>query len=141
MQATGQRDTVAELALRSELHKLGLRFRVDCRPMPTIPRRADIVFSRLHLAVFMDGCFWHGCPMHMTWPRANGAWWREKIEANQRRDADTDQRLANAGWTVIRVWEHDDPTDAADAIAALALCAQKSGATSMADWVARMPTP
>jgi DNA mismatch endonuclease (patch repair protein) len=66
--------------------------------------------------VFVDGCFWHGCPEHGTWPKQNADWWREKIEANQRRDRDTDARLQAAGWTVIRVWEHEDPTQAADQI-------------------------
>jgi len=75
-------------------------------------RRADIVFSRVHVAVFVDGCFWHGCPDHMTWPKANAEWWRAKIEANIARDRRTDEQLEEAGWTVVRVWAHE-PIDAA----------------------------
>jgi DNA mismatch endonuclease (patch repair protein) len=81
-------------------------------PLPGLRRIADIAFPRLRVAVFIDGCFWHGCPEHGTWPKQNADWWCEKIEANQRRDADTDRRLAEQGWTSIRVWEHERPTDA-----------------------------
>jgi DNA mismatch endonuclease (patch repair protein) len=113
MQNTPRRDTPAELALRRELHRRGLRYRVDHQPLPRLRRRADIVFTRRRVAVFCDGCYWHGCPEHGTWPTANAEWWRQKIEANKRRDRDTDARLAEAGWIVIRVWEHEDPDDAA----------------------------
>jgi DNA mismatch endonuclease (patch repair protein) len=65
------------------------------------------------VAVFVDGCFWHGCPEHGTWPKENADWWRDKIEANRRRDADTDASLEAQGWSVIRVWEHKDATSAA----------------------------
>ena len=116
MSAQRQRDTKGELELRSLLHRRGLRFRVHA-PLPGLRRRSDIVFTRARVAVFVDGCFWHGCPEHGTWPKQNADWWREKIEANQRRDRDTDARLRAAGWTVIRVWEHDDPSQAADRIA------------------------
>lgn len=117
MQATAQRDTPAELALRSELHRQGLRFRVDRRVLSGSRRRADIVFPRQRVAVFVDGCFWHGCPEHGTWPKENAEWWRSKIESNRRRDADTDARLAAEGWLSIRVWEHELPTIAAARIA------------------------
>jgi DNA mismatch endonuclease (patch repair protein) len=70
------------------------------------------------VAVFIDGCFWHGCPLHATWPKANAAFWRTKIETNRRRDADTDARLGEAGWDVVRIWEHEDPAEAARLIAA-----------------------
>jgi DNA mismatch endonuclease (patch repair protein) len=118
MQATRRRDTPAELALRRELHARGFRYRVDYPPLENIRRRADIVFTRAKVAVFCDGCWWHGCPQHRTWPKANAEWWREKIDANQRRDRDTDTRLAAAGWIVVRVWEHEDPVEAAERIAA-----------------------
>src|SRR5581483_2722570 len=111
MKAQRQRDTAAELALRSLLHGKGLRFRVHYR-VPDTRRTVDIAFPRLRLAVFIDGCFWHGCPQHGTWPKENAAWWREKIEANRQRDADTDRRLVEAGWQAVRVWEHEDPEDA-----------------------------
>jgi DNA mismatch endonuclease (patch repair protein) len=112
MQATRRRDTEPERALRSVLHRHGLRFRVDHK-LPGLRRRADIVFPRVRVAVFVDGCFWHGCPEHGTWPKANARWWREKIEANQARDQDTNRRLRELGWTIIRVWEHEEPADAA----------------------------
>jgi DNA mismatch endonuclease, patch repair protein len=118
MQNTPRRDTPAELALRQELHRRGLRYRVDIRPVANLPRRADIVFRRAKVAVFCDGCYWHGCPEHATWPKHNAEWWRHKIEANWRRDRDTDAKLAAAGWSVIRVWEHEDPASAAEAIQA-----------------------
>jgi len=116
MQATRRRDTASEIALRSLLHSRGLRYRVDFPPLQESRRRADLVFPRARIAVFVDGCFWHGCPEHATWPKANAAWWRAKIETNQRRDEDTDRRLAEAGWHVIRIWEHESPMEAADRI-------------------------
>jgi DNA mismatch endonuclease (patch repair protein) len=117
MKGTRRRDTAPEIALRSELHRLGLRFRVDRSPLPGGRRRADIVFGPARVAVYVHGCFWHGCPEHATWPKANAEWWREKIEANRRRDADTDARLHDAGWLALRVWEHEDPAPAAERIA------------------------
>jgi DNA mismatch endonuclease, patch repair protein len=116
MKSQRQRDTTAETALRSLLHRYGLRFRIHYR-LPNLRRHADIAFPRLRLAVFVDGCFWHGCPEHGTWPKQNAEWWREKIEANRRRDVDTDTKLGEKGWLVIRVWEHERPEDAARAIA------------------------
>jgi DNA mismatch endonuclease (patch repair protein) len=82
-------------------------------------RRVDIVFGPARVAVFVDGCFWHGCPEHATWPKRNARFWRKKIEANTRRDRDTDERLRREGWTVVRVWEHEPPNEAADRIEAL----------------------
>jgi DNA mismatch endonuclease (patch repair protein) len=118
MKSVRQRDTAAELKLRSALHALGLRYRIDQQPLPGIRRRADIVFTRARVAVYVDGCFWHGCPLHATWPKENAEFWRNKIETNRRRDADTDTRLEEAGWRVIRVWEHEDAAIAARRIAA-----------------------
>lgn len=116
MRAARQRDTSAEMALRSALHRKGLRYRVDASPLEGIRRRADVVFRPIKVAIFVDGCFWHGCPIHGTWPKANAEFWRNKIERNKERDADTDQRLKQAGWKVIRVWEHEDPEEAAEKI-------------------------
>jgi DNA mismatch endonuclease (patch repair protein) len=118
MRATGRRDTAPEVALRSELHRLGLRYRVDKSPVRGVRRRADVVFGSARVAVFVDGCFWHGCPVHGTWPKRNADFWRDKIETNRRRDADTDHRLGEEGWVSIRVWEHEDPVEAAESIAA-----------------------
>jgi DNA mismatch endonuclease, patch repair protein len=117
MQNTKRRDTPAELALRSLLHRLGLRFRVEY-PLPGLRRRADVAFPRRKIAVFVDGCFWHGCPEHATWPRANAEWWRAKIEGNVARDRDTDARLLDAGWRVVRIWEHEAPPDGASRVVA-----------------------
>ncbi|MFD0204486.1 MULTISPECIES: very short patch repair endonuclease [Saccharothrix] len=110
------RDTGIEVALRRELHRLGLRYRVHQRPVRAVRREADVVFGPAKVAVFVDGCFWHGCPEHGTWPKRNGEFWRTKIEANRERDANTDQVLAEAGWLAVRVWEHEDPTDAASRV-------------------------
>lgn len=119
MARTGRRDTKPELELRRALHARGLRFRVDRAVPPDRRRRVDIVFGPAKVAVFVDGCFWHGCPEHATWPKANDAYWREKIETNCLRDRDTDARLKKAGWEVLRVWEHEPVEDAAARVAAL----------------------
>lgn len=105
MQNTRRRDTGPEIALRSLLHRAGLRFFVDRSPLHGCRRRADIVFPRIKLAVFVDGCFWHSCPQHGTLPRANHHWWVEKLKSNQ--------QLSTAGWTVLRFWEHEEPQCAA----------------------------
>jgi len=110
------RDTRGELELRRALHARGLRFRVDRAVLPDKRRRVDIVFGPTRVAVFVDGCFWHGCAVHGTEPRSNQSFWREKVEANRRRDRDTNERLRNAGWLVIRVWEHENASEAADRI-------------------------
>jgi DNA mismatch endonuclease, patch repair protein len=119
MQNTPTRDTPHELALRRELHSRGLRYRVDVRPVPSIRRRADVVFRGVKVAVFADGCFWHGCPEHISWPKANARWWREKIATTKARDANTDERLLAAGWTVLRIWEHEGTIEAADRVEAV----------------------
>lgn len=106
MQITRRRDTAGEVELRSALHHAGLRFTVDASPLGGMRRRADIVFRRARVAVYVDGCFWHACPRHASWPKANSRWWRDKIEANVRRDRDTDRQLRRAGWRVVRVWAH-----------------------------------
>jgi DNA mismatch endonuclease (patch repair protein) len=118
MQRQAQRDTAAEMAVRREVWRRGLRYRVDVPPIRGLRRRADLVFTKAHVAVYVDGCFWHRCPIHATSPKANSEWWREKLDANVRRDRDTDRRLAEAGWSVVRVWEHEDPAAAADRIEA-----------------------
>lgn len=119
MSAQQSRNTRIELRLRSLLHARGLRYRVHLRPLTGYRRTADVVFTRAKVAVYVDGCFWHGCPVHGTWPKRNSDFWRQKIEANVRRDRDTDDALAEAGWVSVRVWEHEDADLAADRIAAL----------------------
>jgi DNA mismatch endonuclease, patch repair protein len=116
MRANKGRDTRPELALRSAIHARGLRYRVGQRPVPEIRRTADIVFPRARVAVFVDGCFWHGCPEHHRPAKRNAEFWTGKIAGNIARDADTDERLRRAGWLVVRVWEHEAPAVAADRI-------------------------
>lgn len=117
MQRVRQKNTSAESVLRRELHARGVRYRIHV-PVITKPRRvADIALSRLRVAVFVDGCFWHGCPLHATWPKQNSEFWRAKIVANQERDRDTDERLRADGWEVVRVWAHEAPARAADRVA------------------------
>ncbi|MBM4634813.1 DNA mismatch endonuclease Vsr [Rhodococcus hoagii] len=118
MRAQRRRDTAPEVALRRELHRRGARFFVDRAPLRGLRRRADLVFPRRRVAVYVDGCFWHSCPQHATSPKNNGQWWADKLAANVVRDRDTDTRLADAGWTVVRIWEHEDPTEAADRVQA-----------------------
>ena len=113
---TRRRDTAPERALRRSLHRRGLRFRIEKPVLPSVRRRVDVVFGPARVAVFVDGCFWHGCPEHVTWPKSNPDFWRAKIETNRMRDRDTDERLQAIGWRVVRIWEHEDPEDAADRI-------------------------
>ena len=117
MKAQRVRDTAPELRLRREIHRRGLRYRVDQLVLPR--RRADIVFGRARVAVFVDGCFWHGCPDHASWPKTNAEWWRAKIERNRERDAETTALLTDRGWTVVRTWEHEDPLEVASWLEAL----------------------
>ena len=110
------RDTKPELRVRSLLHKRGLRYRVNQGPLPELRRTADIVFRKARVAVFIDGCFWHGCPQHYKEPKTNTDYWRAKIAGNGQRDRQTDELLFEAGWLVLRFWEHEDPNEIADAI-------------------------
>lgn len=119
MRNVARRDTPIEMALRRELHALGLRYRVDTRPLQDLRRRADVVFRRARVAVFVDGCFWHSCPIHGTIPKANRQWWTEKLRRTRMRDLDTDRRLNQAGWVVVRMWAHEDPLKLAIRIAAV----------------------
>lgn len=116
MVACRSRDTRPEKVLRSLLHARGLRFRVCIRPVANVRRTADIVFTRARVAVFVDGCFWHGCPEHYRVPRTNTAYWTQKIVGNQQRDLQTDLLLRDSGWTVVRIWEHMDTLQAAQAV-------------------------
>ena len=117
MQRQRSCDTVPELALRKELHGRGLRYRLHVTVVDR-RRRHDIVFTKPKVVVEVRGCFWHGCPEHGTSPKANASWWAEKLATNRRRDEDTALRLAEAGWTLVVVWEHEDAVVAADRVAA-----------------------
>ncbi len=123
MRANRRRDTGPELALRKTLHRLGHRYRVDFPIRPSGGRlvRPDIVFPARRIAVYIDGCFWHGCPTHGTRSATNRRYWDEKIAANQARDARITAALEADGWTVLRFWEHDDPGDAARLISSSVL--------------------
>lgn len=116
MRGNRGRDTKPELDLRRRLHAAGLRYRVDMRPLPTVARRADIVFTRAKVAVFVDGCYWHGCPEHYKASKSNVAYWHAKITRNINRDRETDRMLSDAGWFVIRAWEHEAPSATADRV-------------------------
>jgi DNA mismatch endonuclease (patch repair protein) len=112
-----QKGTDAEIALRRELYRRSLRYRVDYEVLKKPRRVADVAFPGLRVAVFVDGCFWHGCPEHASWPKQNAEFWRQRIEANRLRDADTNERLRSMGWTVLRFWEHESPVEAAETAA------------------------
>jgi DNA mismatch endonuclease (patch repair protein) len=105
--------TGPEMLIRRELHRRGLRFRVNHRDLPGRP---DVAFTRVKLAVFIDGCFWHMCPQHASMPKNNADWWRTKLERNVARDREKDALLADVGWEVVHVWEHEGPMAVADAI-------------------------
>ena len=116
MKNNRSRDTKPELAVRSAVHRRGLRFRVSERPLADLRRTADMVFRKARVAVFVDGCYWHGCSSHHTQPTTNHEFWADKIASNIARDADTNARLEAAGWTVLRFWEHEDPEVVADIV-------------------------
>lgn len=113
MRGNRARDTRPELALRSAVHALGLRYRVSICPLPSIRRTADLVFTKVKVAVFLDGCYWHGCADHYRPSQKNSEFWTKKIESNRVRDRETERLLQEAGWEVVRVWEHENPQNAA----------------------------
>jgi DNA mismatch endonuclease, patch repair protein len=114
MRANRRADTAPEVRLRSLLHRAGSRFRKDHRiPLERSFTRADIVFTSERIAVFVDGCFWHGCPRHGTQPRHNAWYWGPKLARNRARDKATSRALRRAGWTVLRFWEHTAADEAA----------------------------
>jgi len=117
MRGNRRRDTLPELRLRRALHALGLRYRVDYPVMTPSGRvRVDVAFPRRRLAVFVDGCFWHGCPEHGTKPRQNPQYWDAKIARNRERDRRNAEGLREMGWTVVRVWEHEAVRVGVDAV-------------------------
>jgi DNA mismatch endonuclease (patch repair protein) len=121
-----QHGTEPEAALRRELFRGGLRYRVNYAVIKKPRRVADIAFPTLKVAIFLDGCFWHGCLVHATWPKRNAEFWRQKIEVNRLRDADTTARLRDEGWTVLRIWEHEAPSEAAKHVIELITAARSS---------------
>ena len=130
MQGNRSRDTKPELAVRSAVHRRGIRFRVAARPQRELPRTADLVLRKSRVAVFVDGCYWHGCPEHHTQPATNSEYWADKIAGNVARDAETTEYLQQAGWTVLRFWEHEDPESVADRVQESVQSALRSQASS-----------
>lgn len=118
MRGNRSRDTKPEIAVRRLLHARGRRFRVNLRPLVSLRRTADIVFTRHRIAVFIDGCYWHGCPEHYVASKTNEDYWHTKIETNVTRDEQTTMELRRAGWTVLRYWSHVPPEDVVDSILA-----------------------
>lgn len=116
MQGNRSRDTRPELAVRRAVHSLGLRYRLGVRPIPTLNRRADLVFTKQRIAVFVDGCYWHGCPLHSHSIQSNVEYWSAKLKRNVERDLDTTAQLEVAGWVVLRSWEHEDPAAVANRV-------------------------
>lgn len=104
------------MAVRKAIFRAGLRYRIDVQLEPGLRVRADIVFRSVRVAVFIDGCFWHGCPKHATQPKSNGDWWALKLEANRARDARGTENLQQLGWNVLRFWEHEDPETVAQVV-------------------------
>jgi DNA mismatch endonuclease (patch repair protein) len=119
MQANRSRDTKPEIALRRELHALGLRYRLCARPLPDVRSTADVVFRPARVAIEIRGCFWHGCPEHYRRPKAHEDYWSAKVARNVVRDAATESRLNDAGWLLVVVWEHEDPREAAAMVAGI----------------------
>ncbi|MFJ3665955.1 very short patch repair endonuclease [Streptomyces sp. NPDC090106] len=118
MSRQASKNTAAELAVRRLLHAAGLRYRVEY-PVPGMARRRlDLAFTRVKVAVLIDGCFWHGCPVHATQPKSNAEWWRQKLDRNMARDRETTDHLVAQGWTVLRFWEHEAAEDVATRVAA-----------------------
>ena len=116
MQAQRQRDTKPELQMRHELTALGLRYQLQKRPETDLRNRMDILFKGAKVAVDIRGCFWHSCPQHATQPTNNAEWWRDKLEANVKRDRRTTHAFEELGWTVVRIWEHEDLESAVDRV-------------------------
>lgn len=118
MRGNRRRDTSLELRVRRALHARGLRYRVDFAPLTGLRSRADVVFTRARVAIYLDGCFWHGCPIHATTPASNADYWIPKLRRNRERDTAITAALEAAGWTVMRFWEHEEPALVVDRIVA-----------------------
>jgi DNA mismatch endonuclease, patch repair protein len=118
MQGNQSSGTKPEIAVASAIHRRGLRYRKHVKPEPSLRCKADFVFSRARVAVFVDGCFWHGCPRHGKTPRDPTGYWAAKLKRNFERDRRNDEALSALGWTVLRFWEHEEPEGVADTIEA-----------------------
>jgi DNA mismatch endonuclease (patch repair protein) len=118
MQGNRSRDTGPEMAVRRLVHAMGMRYLVNSRPVASERSTADLLFRGPRVAVFIDGCYWHGCPLHYRAPASHADYWRDKVARNRARDARTDERLAAEGWIVLRFWEHEAPLAVAEAIKA-----------------------
>jgi len=143
MQGNKSRDTKPELAVRRLLHKMGLRYRVARRPLPELRATADIVFPRQHVAVFIDGCFWHACDEHYRLPSTHTDYWQAKIDHNVQHDRDVNDALAQAGWTVLRFWSHEPADEVAERVAKTVRPETSEGASSLGnvgDSPANLPT-
>jgi DNA mismatch endonuclease (patch repair protein) len=141
MSRLGTKNTLVELGIRRSLYRLGLRYRLHT-PVPGLRRRSiDIAFVGVKVAVFVDGCFWHGCPTHGTIPRSNTGWWANKIKSNVDRDAETAAHLTELGWLVLRFWEHEDPDDVARAVRARVVALRSNGSPRREGNVRGMPNP
>jgi DNA mismatch endonuclease (patch repair protein) len=116
MKANRRVDTKPELRLRSQIHKSGLRYAMDVRPESDINRRADLVFRSAKVAVFVHGCFWHGCPKHHKLPKSNKKFWAQKVRRNRERDQETQRLLRKRGWKVLVFWEHQEAQVCADKV-------------------------
>lgn len=126
MSRQARRNTQVELQVRRRLHSAGYRYRVDYRPDQSMRCRGDIVFTRRKVIVFIDGCFWHGCPLHATQPKNNADWWRAKLASNVERDRRHSDALHDLGWRVLRFWEHEDPADICGRIVAVVRALENS---------------
>jgi DNA mismatch endonuclease, patch repair protein len=112
MARVGRRNTLPEVIVRKALHRAGWRYRLHVR----LPGTPDFVFARQQVAVFVDGCFWHGCPRHYAVPLSNVTFWKRKLERNLQRDRRVDHELVALGWDVVRIWEHEAKADIAEAV-------------------------
>jgi DNA mismatch endonuclease (patch repair protein) len=130
MQGNKSRDTKPEVAVRSAVHALGMRYRVSARPLRDLRRTADLVFRNARVAVFVDGCFWHGCPQHHAPPKTNADYWATKIRGNKTRDENTTERLRQEGWTVLRFWSHEEPLSVAKQIAGVVATNRRAASRS-----------
>lgn len=133
MQAIRSRDTTPERLVRRLVHAQGLRYRVAARPLSDLRRTADMVFRPAKVAVFIDGCYWHGCPEHYVSPKTNPGYWSDKVARNIARDRDTNERLQAAGWLVLRFWEHDPAEECSEAIRQAVISRRPVSTTGKAD--------